>query len=470
MPGLRRRNPQARQAATPTSVSPLLQFIGEISPEFAATPPVHLMDLVRLFERARDGESVRALISYPIRHWKTETVLHGLLWLLVQDPTLRIILMTYSNDRAQWLGKRLRDLARRTTVGPVYGKDTLVHWENAQGGGVLIMSADQSREGYDAHVILCDDPIDEKNAVLKLKRDAVDETIAYYTLRCKRAFNQNGPVIICASRFDVDDPIGRRQSRKAEQWESFHSPAIINLGGVGPDGQPAPERAFAPTIWSLESLKKEREVLKERDPYERIFWARLQGQPRQDEGSFRIAKRYPQDTLPKYPGFIDAMGFDLSFTTNKRSDWSSVVVGRLYENTIYVREFKRFRAELPDALLAIQTLWGLYGQVPVFSYMSGPEVAVARYFASQRINIHYMPAKDPKWIRGRKTIDAHNAGRILYPAEANLEGTFQRMASFHGVEEDEDDEVDALVSLYEGLVGRGLGLHATRALGSWRYT
>jgi hypothetical protein len=72
---------------------PLLQYIDHVSP--GCDPPTHLGDLIEAFNEARAllmGESetpVRVLFSYPIRHWKTETMLHGILWLLEHDPTFR---------------------------------------------------------------------------------------------------------------------------------------------------------------------------------------------------------------------------------------------------------------------------------------------------------------------------------------------------------------------------------------------
>ena len=434
-------------------IPPLLEYIPKISPEFR--PPYHLSDLTGVFERILKGEPVRACISYPIRHFKTETMLHGLLWLLEHDPTLRIVLMTHSHERAQWLGKRLRKLARRTDVGPARGTDTIAEWENAQGGGVLIMSADMSREGYDCHVLLCDDPIDEKGVVSKEKRDEVDDGIAYYSLRCMRR-GVRGPVLICASRFDRDDPVGRRLARARENWENYHSPAIVDLG------LPT-ERAFAPEVWPLDALKHEREVYKEKDPYERVFWARLQGDPKPEGGAFGQPSWYI--TLPAWHGFRDGAGFDLSYTRNKRSDWSSICVGRLERGTLYIVQFWRFKAELNEALDTLRGVRASHGQLPVYSFMSGPEIAVARYMAFGGMPIQYMKTSEPKFTRARRTIDAYNAGRIVFPKmQPGISATLDRIQNWKGVEDDPDDEADALVSLWEGMVGRGSSGMGTTAV------
>ncbi len=441
-------------AISQQEIPPLIEYVTKISPDF--DPPHHMSDLADLFERARRYEPIRACISYPIRHYKTETVLHGLLWLLEHDPSLRIVLMTHSNERAMWLGKRLRNLARRVPhIGPAsakqakesgYGSDTIAQWENTYGGGVLIMSADMSREGFECHVLLCDDPIDEKAVRTKEKRDEVDQNISYYTARCMRR-GEPGPVIIVASRFDRDDPVGRRLALTKTKWLYLHQPAIMDLGL-------STERAFAPDVWPLDKLKALREELKEVDSYERIFWSRLQGDPKVLGGSFGPPTYY--GSAPAWPGFRDGIGFDLSFTRNKRSDHSAICVGRYSGGILYVLKFWRFQAELDEALRCLRAVRQEFGGAPVFSFMSGPEVAVARYLESGGMPVQYMRTSEPKFTRARRTIDAHNVGRIQYPKMDQMcAKALDRIQNWHGEEDAEDDEADALVSLWEGLVGRG---------------
>lgn len=61
----------------------LLDLIPAMSPEFKS--PYHLSDWTDLIQRA-NTQPVRGLCALPIRHFKTETTLHGIVWLLLQDP------------------------------------------------------------------------------------------------------------------------------------------------------------------------------------------------------------------------------------------------------------------------------------------------------------------------------------------------------------------------------------------------
>ena len=176
----------------------------------------------------------------PIRHFKTQTALHGIVWLLCKDPSARWLLLTHSHDRAVWLGKRARKLAEVAQVGPVTGQNTIEDWSNRHGGGIVVMSAEQSKLGYDVHGVFFDDPMDEHASMDFERREAVDETINHYTARCMRR-GQPGPVLGAMSRWHPDDPIGQRLLRTAAHWNHIHYPAVID------EGLPN-ERAFAPDV------------------------------------------------------------------------------------------------------------------------------------------------------------------------------------------------------------------------------
>jgi hypothetical protein len=426
-----------------TPLPPLIEYIPQISPEFK--PPYHMAEWLAIFDRIAKGEPVRALLTYPIRHYKTETTLHGVLWLLEHDPTLRMVIMTFSHERAMWLGKRLRVLAKRTKVGPTRGDDTITSWHNARGGGVVVMSADMSREGFDCHVLLVDDPLDEHGARQRDQRDMVDMQISNYTSRCMRA-GKPGPVIIAASRFSRDDPTGRRLARQTVGWEHLSRPAIIDLGLET-------ERAFAPDVWSLDQLKKMRAEQLEVDPYERIFWARFQGDPRVARAdNFNEPVRY--DYLPIMGGYRDGIGIDMSYSTGARSDWYAIVRIRIVAGTIHIKSCRRFKADPRDAEAELRTARDIDGAAtPIYTYVSGPERIAIAHLAERGIAVNAMQAGQNKLWRAQKTIKIWRDGRIQWPP--GNEAAIDRFKQFTGQEGGDDDEVDALVSVVDGMYFMG---------------
>jgi predicted phage terminase large subunit-like protein len=430
----------------------LLDLIPRLSPDLAS--PDHLREWCDLIEQAAT-QPVRALCACPIRHYKTTTTLHGIVWLLLRDPTRRIILLTHSHERAQTLGKQLRQLAKETPIGPSRGWDTIAEWRNDAGGGVVIMSAEQSKLGYDCHVLVFDDPIDELGWDDPIRRDAVDKTISHYTARCMRG-GRPGPVIGVASRGHPDDPIGRRLSRDAVRWVYVHYPAIIDEGL-------ATERAFAPDVWSLPALRSMRAELKEADPAERIWFSQLMGDP-QPEGSSLFGTATVYDELPTF-AYRVAYGVDFAYTDAPGSDFFAAVVARIYGRKVYVLEVQRHRL---DATLLEGTCRGLltkYGRGIFFSYQAGPEVGLSRLLIERGIPIGIMPARYNKLVRAQKTIRRWNEGDVLTPSPERSPwqpGFLHRVSLFRGHDRDRDDEVDALASLCDGVLG-GAAIASMRA-------
>lgn len=418
---------------------PLVKFVRRLSPEL--DEPVHLTDYCDLLERASRLPGIRGLCDVPIRHYKTETTLHAIVWMLVEDPTREIIFLTHTLEAAQARGKRLRQLAEGAGVGPAKGTNTITHWQNDKGGGVVVMSAQQSKIGYNCHALIVDDPIDEDAADDPNIREVVDKTIAHYTARCMRR-GQPGPVIILMSRWHPDDPVGRRLSRGG--WEYIHHPVI------SADGKP-----FAPHVWDLPALEKMRAELKQADPTERIWFAQLMGDP-QPEGSDLFGTPTIYDHLPSWGGWRVAHGVDFAYVDAAGADFFAAVTGRIYGRKLYILEVQRHRLDATLLESTCKALVNRHGRSTLWSYQSGPEVGLSRLLTERGLPIGVMQARYNKLVRAQKTIRRWNDGEILVPsAEENpwQPGFLHRVSLFRGHEKDRDDEVDALVSVSDAMLG-----------------
>lgn len=437
-------------------------LVRELSPELRWNLD-HLAPWIELFVRVDQGESVLGLCAVPIQSGKTETTLHAIVWLLLRHPKWRFVVFTYSFDRAKKLAKRLRELARLAKVGPTKGWDTIEQWANVWGGGVTCMSAEQSSLGEPCECLIFDDPLDEFGARDPKVRDEVDSAIIRYTSRAKvqRADGvKQGPVLGVASRWDTDDPIGRRLDRKAETWESVHSGAIV----ANDAGELA---SFAPEVWPLPLLQAKRAAMAEVDPSEREWFAQFQNDPRAAvESKFHEPTYF--DAVPEWPGYRWGMGIDLAYTVGG-GDWFAVVVAKFYGSAMYVVDVARERADFGTLENMIRARWLKNGQCPIFSYISGPEKGAINYFASRGIPIQGLVARYSKATRAQKTIDRWNAGKI--PVQRQMPWTrhfVARTLGFTGHEKArDDDEQDALVSLNDGM-GGGVAMEAPKFLGHRR--
>ena len=422
----------------------LLDFIPKLSPQFRA--PVHLAEWCERFERIAKGEPVRALCAVPIRHWKTQVTLHGVVWLLCKDPSARYMLMSYSFDRAKWLGKQARQLAMSAGISPVMGKNEIHDWSNDDGGGIVTMSADQSRLGGDVHGLFFDDPLDEHGAMDFKKREEVDETITHYTARCLRD-GKEGPILGVMSRWHPDDPIGRRLLRLARNWEYVHYPAVID------DGL-STKRAFAQTVVSLDQLEKIRAEMKEVDPTERLWWAQFQGDPKPIGLSKFRADPERWQSLPDW-NFRLAYGVDLAYTSGEKSDYFALVVMKVFGRKAYVIDVQRHKLDAHMIESTCKAAMAKYGYAPMFSYMSGPEKGMATLLRERGVPIAPINARYNKLVRAERTIKRWNDGDILIPADAPwLQGFMHRLSIFRGLDSGhDDDEIDALVSVADGAMG-----------------
>jgi predicted phage terminase large subunit-like protein len=468
---------------------PLLKLVPALSPAFAE--PIHLADWAGLIERAAT-EPVRGLCSIPIRHFKTETTIHGIMWLLLRDPTLRIMFMTHSFEAAAKWGKRIRQLAEALDElagkekgwrGPTRGWNTISEWRNESGGGVVVMSADQSKIGYDCHVLIVDDSIDEHGAQDPKTRETVDDNITHYTARCTRN-GKRGPVLIVASRFHPDDPIGRRIMRSAVQWEYIHHAAITRrcdrcesvcgekdtecaCGGTPVD------TAFAPNVWGLDELRQVRAELAEKDPTERLWFAQFQNDPR-PMGSDLFGTPHRYHLLPPWSGFRIGYGADFSYSQGEKSDWFVLIAGRVYGKKLYILDRQRYKIDPIQIESTCKAFLTKYGHAPIFSYQSGPEIGLSRVLRERGVPIVPLRARYNKLVRAQRTIKRWNDGDILLPedvTQAHWIPNFVHMVTqFRGNDHDDgDDDADALVSLADSYLG-GAQAAAPMTLGTPGYS
>jgi phage terminase large subunit-like protein len=431
----------------------LQEFIPAISPEFQS--PRHLGDWTDLIERSIQG-GIRGLCAYPIRHHKSETTYHGIAWLLVHNPKLRIIVMVADHEIANDRGKRIRQICEAAGVGPDRGTNTIVSWRNAQGGGVQIMSAKQSRLGQDVDILIFDDPLSELDADTLEVRNAVDMAIAHYTARAGGTGGKRGSVMGVMSPWHPDDPFGRRVARSAVHWEAFRRPAIIDEGLET-------ESAFAEDVMPLEELKRRRAELYEVDPTERIWWAQFMCEPK-PLGSDLFGEPTYYTKLPEY-NYRRGFGVDMAFSVGEGADWFARVVGRVYGTRMYILDVKRHKIATHLIESTCKGDLVTFGYAPFYSYMSGPEIGMARMLIQRSVPIGIMKARYNKLVRAQKTIKRWNDGEILVPENAGwLKGFLHRVSIFRGHEHDsDDDEIDALVALCDAMMGSAAG--GARVLG-----
>ena len=122
---------------------PLADFIPRVSPGMVR--PDHLAPVLALFERIARGERVRACVSIPSQHGKSQTVLHALAWLLLRRPTWPLIYLTYQQEQSDDQSHKARGIARAAGVDLAADRANLRMWRTSAGGGPVEQSRGSHR-------------------------------------------------------------------------------------------------------------------------------------------------------------------------------------------------------------------------------------------------------------------------------------------------------------------------------------
>lgn len=217
----------------------LADFIPRVSPGMVR--PDHLAPVLALFERILAGERVRACVSIPSQHGKSQLVLHALACMLVRRPTWPLIYLTYQQEQSDDQSHKARAIARAAGVDLAADRANLRMWRTSAGGGCLFTSIDGPGAGQPAQVAVVDDPYKNMAAALSpAVRKSVKATFSSVVLQR----GQEGmSVIVVHTRWLEDDLIGDiARGEYGPGWEVVNLPMLAR-----DDGSPAPRPYDAAT-------------------------------------------------------------------------------------------------------------------------------------------------------------------------------------------------------------------------------
>ena len=202
----------------------------------------HIQAMTYELDRVRRGKCRRLIITMPPRNLKSITVSVAYpAFLLGQDPTKKIICVSYSGDLAAKHAADFRtvmesDFYKRvfpdTRISP--RKNTEFETQTTRRGGRLATSVGGTLTGRGGNVVILDDPMKPKEAMSETARASV---IEWYkgTLLSRLNMKTEDAIIVVMQRLHVDDLVGNLLEQGG--WEHLDIPAIaqesqrIPLGG-----------------------------------------------------------------------------------------------------------------------------------------------------------------------------------------------------------------------------------------------
>lgn len=435
-----------RQVAAET----FTDYIARVSPKYAAIPR-HLKPLVRLVQATRRRQ-VFATVSQPPRGGKTTTLVHGLAWRVGLDPACLNFYVTYGEALAKPVSRKVRKLARASIT---LAKDAQgVHeWETEQGGGLKATSVGGpiTGRGCNGGLIVADDLIKgRKQAESKLYRDTAWD---YFRDDMMSRLETGASLIVPATRWHEDDIIGRlMRDPLGQEWTHINIPAVADADGNAVDERvhPAPIPYWPEGGYDLPALAK----IRARGEYG--WWSLFQGMPR-PKGA-RLFEEPSRFELAKFTweGKRGCIGIDPAATEKTTADWSAAVVcamaGYGDQSEMWILHVERWQKTIPTVcrhLRALQKRYGLYLAVEAVGGFKAVPQTLRDTDPHLRL-VEIYPTLD-KFTRAQPMSAAWNGTpttpqRVHVPIDAPWADVFiSEMKLFTGVDDDEDDQVDAAV-------------------------
>ena len=230
----------------------------------------HHQAIAELLEKVERGEILRAIITMPPRHGKSELASRRFpTWFTGRAPYRQTIFATYGSDFAEDFGRKAREIidmpAYRQVFPGVFLKKTsraANRMETEHGGMLVFLGVDGPATGRGADLLLIDDPFkDRKEADSLTIRNSVWDWfkgVAYTRLM------PGGRIVIILTRWHEDDIVGRIYNPDYMPKEEADKWFCLNLPGIIDEGQPE-ERALWPARFPLEVLKSTKAFLGDRD-------------------------------------------------------------------------------------------------------------------------------------------------------------------------------------------------------------
>lgn len=425
------------QEAAPSDgseVPGLLDFVPQLSPNFSR--PDHLAKVAALFERAYKGETVKAVISLPPRHSKTELMLHAIAWFLAKDPSKQIAYASATAALSRKKSDRARTLAKRAGVDVSKDSHAKDDWRTTTGTGGLWacgIGGQINGEGFD--LLLVDDPHKGRaEAESPIIRDRVHD---WLTADAITRLEPDASIFVTHTRWHNDDLIGRLLERG--DWEAVCLPAISDKG-----------EALWPERWPLAKLLQRQDELGGPEGYD---WVSLyQGQPKPD-GAALFQSFYTYEVAPPLSACRIFIGVDFGYS--KKGDYSTAVVLAELDGIFYVLSVFREHVEPRAFRSHVKALSERYGNAQVVAYVAATEIGNVEFFREGGLNVRVKRALVDKLSNAIHVSAAWNTEKVLCPLQSKenpwVDAFLSEVKNFTGKGDRHDDQVDALAAAYDSL-------------------
>lgn len=338
----------------------------------------HIDAICEHLEAVTRRDITRLIINIPPRHMKSLTCsVFWPVWTWIKQPEHRWLATSYAQNLSTRDSIKCRRLITSDKFQEWYGdKFTLTsdqnqktRFENDKTGYRIAASVGGQLTGDGGDTILVDDAHNVQDAESPAIRES---TIEWFDMSLRTRLNDpsTGAIVIIMQRVHEADLVGHVLDKEEKEWDRLVLPAryesdhphisVTKLGFQDPRTQDGellwPDRVTEEALTKLESGLGQYAAA-----------GQLQQRPSPREGG--MIKRewfrwYEDHQLPENP-YKHAQSWDLSFKKNDGTDYVCGLYGVVHENSLYIWDGFRQRANFPDTEKAILTLNATYPKTSV---------------------------------------------------------------------------------------------------------
>jgi predicted phage terminase large subunit-like protein len=394
-----------------------------MDPKTVQTAALDLLD-ANLVDVA-EGRCRRLMWSMPPQEGKSERTSRRFpLWLLIQNPDLRIGIVSYEKGVARRWGRAIRnDIKSHPELGLTVRDDTAAaHEWQLEGhlGGVYSVGIGGALTSRPVDVLLIDDPLKgRKEADSEAYRKACKD---FYTDTARTRLGPDAMQIIIQTRWHEDDLTGwLLAGPSGHEWRYINIPAQAES-----DDDPLGREPGQFLVSARGRSAADWEATK-RDVGSRTWAALYQGAPAPTEGTLFKRQHWRWYAAPRWVRRDDGtmwvhgadeiiQSWDMAFKDTKASDF---VVGQVWARfgaEVYLLDQVRDRMDFPATAAAVKALsmkWPQAHAKLVEDKANGPAI-IAQLRATVSGLIAVTP-QDSKYARASSVAPFVEAGNVYLP-------------------------------------------------------
>ena len=398
----------------------------------------------------------RVVINLPPRSAKSTIVSVALpAFLLGQDPTRRIVVVSYNQDLALHFSRQTRQVMQSEWYRRLFPATNISmraaegYLHTAFGGFRKATSVGGAFTGRGGDLIIIDDPLKADDAYSAAARQSLI-VWASATLPSRLDEKVDGAMILVQQRQHEDDLAGH--------WIRNQQCLVLSLPAIAEI-----DESFVlsrnPTRWHhrkagelLDPVREPQHVLDslKREMGTAAFLAQYQQAPVPIDGE--VVKPSWFRTYDLLPGGGELVfSVDTASKAGLRNDWSVVTIWRIVQNRAYLVDVWRRRVEYPELRLSLRELAEIYEPDTILIEDKGTGIGLIQDLRDDPAGypvVAYDPGALDKESRIRIQSAKIEGGLVFVPADApwlaDFLAEFQRFPN--GVH---DDQVDAVSQLLD---------------------